>query len=85
MTGTYKPLPGAYLRSAEFLDLKPGDVMLTAAHNDDLRAAREAGLAAAFVARPTEHGLGQTADLAAEADWDLAASSIIELAEMLGA
>ncbi|MFF2317515.1 haloacid dehalogenase type II [Arthrobacter sp. NPDC058097] len=85
MTRTYKPLPHAYLRTAGFLDLEPGEVMLAAAHNSDLRAAREAGLATAFIARPTEHGPGQTADLAPEGDWDLVASSITELADRLGA
>lgn len=85
MTRTYKPLPAAYLRTAEFLDLHPGQVMLAAAHNNDLQAAREAGLATAFIARPTEYGPGQTADLVPEGDWDLTASSIPELAELLGA
>ena len=84
MTRTYKP-PAAYLRTAEFLDLRPGEVMLAAAHNDDLRAAREAGLATAFIARPTEYGPGQVADLTPEGDWDLSASSITELAHALGA
>jgi 2-haloacid dehalogenase len=85
MTRTYKPLPQAYLRTAEFLDLKPGEVMLAAAHNADLHAAREAGLATAFIARPTEYGPDQVADLAPEAGWDLSASSIPELAGGLGA
>lgn len=85
LTRTYKPLPQAYLRTAEFLDLQPGEVMLAAAHNSDLRAARTAGLATAFIARPTEHGPGQTVDLVPEGDWDLAASSITELADRLGA
>jgi len=85
MTRTYKPLPQAYLRTAEFLDLDPGEVMLAAAHNNDLQAARESGLATAFVGRPTEHGPGQVADLASEGDWDLVTSSIIELADRLGA
>jgi 2-haloacid dehalogenase len=85
MTRTYKPLPEAYLRTAEFLDLEPGEVMLAAAHNSDLLAGRAAGLATAFIARPTEHGPGQVADLAPEGDWDLAASSIPGLADRLGA
>ena len=85
MTRTYKPLPQAYLRTAEFLDLAPGEVMLAAAHNSDLLAARESGLATAFVGRPTEYGPGQVADLAPEGDWDLAASRITELADQLGA
>ncbi|MHA7294305.1 haloacid dehalogenase type II [Arthrobacter sp. HLT1-21] len=83
MTRRYKPLPQAYLRTAEFLDLRPGEVMLAAAHNKDLHAAREAGLATAFIARPTEYGLGQVADLAPESDWDFSASSIPELAGRL--
>jgi 2-haloacid dehalogenase len=85
MTRTYKPLPAAYLRTVEFLDLSPGEVMLAAAHNSDLRAAREAGLATAFIPRPTEYGPGQTADLAPEGNWDLSASGIPELADLLGA
>ncbi|NUS36307.1 MAG: haloacid dehalogenase type II [Pseudarthrobacter sp.] len=85
MTRTYKPLPEAYLRTAAFLDLDPGEVMLAAAHNSDLRAARESGLATAFVVRPTEHGPGQVADLVPEGGWDLVASSITELADRLGA
>lgn len=85
MTRTYKPLLQAYLRTAEFLDLNPGEVMLAAAHNSDLQAARTAGLATAFIARPTEYGPGQTADLAPEGDWDLVASSIPDLADHLGA
>jgi 2-haloacid dehalogenase len=45
--------------------------MLVAAHNSDLVAARAAGLATAFVLRPTEHGPNQTTDLAGAADWDI--------------
>src|SRR4029077_9649871 len=58
-TRAYKPDPRAYLNMAEMLRLEPGEVMLAAAHNDDLRAAGEVGLATAFFARPTEHGPGQ--------------------------
>jgi 2-haloacid dehalogenase len=52
----YKPLPQAYLASAELLNLAPGQVMLVAAHNSDLAAAASCGLRTAFVARPTEYG-----------------------------
>jgi 2-haloacid dehalogenase len=52
----YKPDPEAYRRPAELLDLEPGEVMLAAAHPADLAAARDAGLATAFIARPLEHG-----------------------------
>ena len=59
--------------------------MLAAAHNNDLQAAREAGLATAFIARRTEYGPDQTADLTPESDWDLSESSITGLAHELGA
>jgi 2-haloacid dehalogenase len=79
----YKPSPDAYLAPAELLDLAPGEIMLAAAHNDDLRHARSVGLATAFIARPIEHGPNQTTDLAAEDDWDVSVTSIVELARVL--
>jgi len=80
----YKPQPQAYLRTAEILALAPAEVALVASHNNDLAAARRAGLSTAFVARPTEHGPGQTTDLRAEQDWDAIAGSFEELADRLG-
>lgn len=80
----YKPQPEAYLRTAEVLALRPDEVALIAAHNNDLAAARQAGLATGFVARPTEHGAGQTKDLSAEQDWDVVATSFTDLATKLG-
>jgi 2-haloacid dehalogenase len=79
----YKPDPGAYRRPPEILELEPGQVMLAAAHNDDLAAARRAGLATAFIERPLEHGPGQAQNLTAASDWDVAASSITDLAGRL--
>jgi 2-haloacid dehalogenase len=79
----YKPDPAAYLGAASVLRLHPGEVMLVAAHNGDLAAARAAGLATAFVPRATEHGPGQTADLAPASDWDAVAADFIQLAGTL--
>jgi 2-haloacid dehalogenase len=76
----YKPLPASYLNAVAMLGLMPGEVMLVAAHNNDLAAARSQGLQAAFVARPTEHGPRQTTDLAATEEWDLVASDFRDLA-----
>jgi 2-haloacid dehalogenase len=81
----YKPSPEAYLRPVALLGLDPGEVMLAAAHNGDLAAARGAGLATAFIARPAEHGPHQARDVAPSDDWDLAARSITELADQLRA
>ena len=58
--------------------------MMVAAHNDDLVAARAAGLKTAFVCRPTEHGIGQTKDLRAEQDWEFIAQDFNDLADKLG-
>jgi len=80
----YKPLPQAYLASAELLNLKPAQVMLVAAHNGDLAAAATCGLATAFIARPTEYGPHQKRDFKPERDWDVVADSFISLAEAMG-
>jgi 2-haloacid dehalogenase len=52
----YKPDPEAYLGAAALLGCRPREVMMVAAHEDDLRAARKEGLRTAFVWRPREHG-----------------------------
>src|SRR5918996_1476829 len=62
----YKPTPQAYLGSWAALGLAPSAVLMVAAHNNDLRAAKAQGLRTAFVARPREHGPGQTTDLVAD-------------------
>jgi 2-haloacid dehalogenase len=67
LTRRYKPHPEAYTRAAAVLDLPPSAVMLVAAHNGDLAAARRAGLATGFLPRPAEHGPGQRTDLTPDA------------------
>lgn len=80
----YKPKSAVYLASAAALRLVPNDVMMVAAHNDDLRAARQAGLQTGFVPRPLEHGPGQTTDLEPSDDWDLVATDFNGLARRFG-
>jgi 2-haloacid dehalogenase len=80
----YKPHPEAYLRTAGFLGIRPDELMLVAAHNGDLKAARSCGLRTAFVPRPMEHGPGQTKDLKPEADWDVVATDFVDLAKKMG-
>ncbi|MCP1912539.1 2-haloacid dehalogenase [Bradyrhizobium elkanii] len=84
ITSSYKPSPRTYLGSAEAVGLPPDRVAMVAAHNDDLKAARAAGLRTIFVRRPSEHGVGQTTDLEPAADWDVKASSLVEAAHALG-
>jgi 2-haloacid dehalogenase len=80
----YKPLPEAYLRNAELLNLAPEKVMLVAAHNYDLHAASAQGYRTAFIPRPTEHGPHQTQDLKAEGPWDVVARDLMEVADAMG-
>src|ERR1700745_2026682 len=80
----YKPQPEAYDRTAAFLDLKPGQCMMVAAHNGDLLAARGRGFHTASVSRPLEHGPNKTRDVRAEHDFDVIAEDFIDLAAKLG-
>ena len=80
----YKPDPATYLGVAGVFDLKPEQVMLVAAHHDDLEGARRCGLRTAYIARPLEFGAARPKDVSPKPDNDLHASSIIALAEMLG-
>lgn len=80
----YKPDPAVYLGAAELLDTAPHNIMLVAAHNYDLAAARKHGYKTAFVARPTEYGPRQTKDFKAESDWDYVAQDFVDLAGKLG-
>jgi 2-haloacid dehalogenase len=81
----YKPTPEAYLASCRQLGLAPARVLMVAAHNNDLKAAKAQGLATAFVARPTEHGPGQSTDLAPDPPCvEVSAADFVELASKLG-
>lgn len=79
----YKPQPETYLGAVRALGLTPGEVMMCAAHNDDLLAARQCGLKTAFWPRPTEYGTEQSKDFAAEENWDVVATDIRDLASQL--
>ena len=81
----YKPDPETYLGAVGLLGLRPHQVMMAAAHNGDLRAARALGLRTGFFPRRTEHGPNQTRDLAAESDWDVVAADLEDLATRLNA
>ena len=80
----YKPDTESYLGAARVLCLAPGEVMMVAAHNHDLRAAQKLGLKTAFVARPTEYGPLQKHDFEAKGDWDIVARDFGGIADRLG-
>lgn len=80
----FKPDLEVYRGAIELFGGVPGEVMLCAAHNGDLAAARSHGMKTAFVPRPTEYGPDQITDLVPEDDWDIIADGIEGVAEQLG-
>jgi 2-haloacid dehalogenase len=81
----YKPDKEVYLMAAEILGLKPSETMMAAAHVGDLKAARALGLQTGFIYRPDEYGPAGHPDKAAPGDFDVVATSIVDLADKLGA
>jgi 2-haloacid dehalogenase len=80
----YKPEPGAYLGVADTFDLRPGQVMMVAAHASDLRAAAACGLRTAYVDRPMEFGPDRRGDVPRADDrFDVLATGFDDLATRL--
>jgi 2-haloacid dehalogenase len=81
----YKPDPATYLGVAQVFDLQPQQVMLVAAHHDDLAAARACGLRTAYVERPLELGAAHPKDVSPQPGNDLHCANLLALADALGA
>jgi 2-haloacid dehalogenase len=80
----YKPDPAAYLGLVQVFDLSPHQVMLCAAHHDDLAAARACGLSTAYIERPLEFGASQIKDVSPQPGHLLHAHDLMALADLLG-
>lgn len=80
----YKPDPATYLGVARVFDLAPAEVMLVAAHQDDLAAARDCGLQTAYIERPTEFGADRPKDVSPEPANTWHAKDFLALADQLG-
>jgi len=80
----YKPAPAAYLGVAQVFDLRPEQVMLVAAHHDDLEGARTCGLRTAYIERPLEFGSAHPKDISPRPENDLHCKSLADLAQQLG-
>lgn len=80
----YKPDPRIYRMAPDLLGVRPEQVMLVAAHPDDLRAAAREGLRTAFVSRRLEWGPGSR-PARPDSSFDVAAEDLLDLAERLGA
>lgn len=81
----YKPDKETYLSAALYLDLKPEEIMMCAAHFNDLQAVRPLGFRTGFIYRPNEYGGGLAGkpDQAKPGDFDVVSTSIIDLAHQM--
>jgi 2-haloacid dehalogenase len=82
--GHYKPAPETYLGAARLFDVEPDQVMMVAAHQDDLVAARACGLATAYIERALEYGAQQVKDVSPDPANTWHARNLLHLAEQLG-
>ncbi len=79
----YKPDRETYLSTSEFFGLPIEEVMMVAAHKNDLKSARSTGMRTAYVPRPYEHGLDVEVDREPEEYIDIIADDFIDLSEKL--
>lgn len=77
----YKPDPRAYEMAINLLGLRSHEVMMVAAHQEDLRAAQAQGMQAAFVPRPLEHGPHNVPDLTPDPAFQIVATDFLDLAQ----
>ncbi|MDO8456025.1 MAG: haloacid dehalogenase type II [Burkholderiaceae bacterium] len=80
----YKPDPATYLGVAKVFNLAPAEVMLVAAHQDDLAAARACGLQTAYIERPAEFGAAHPKDVSPDPANTYHATDFLALAAQLG-
>ncbi len=84
VSGTYKPDPKLYKDSVRILGLAPEQVMMVAAHTDDLKAAAACGLRTAYVHRADEYGPGNERRRPEAGAFDIEVDSFEDLAAALG-
>jgi len=79
----YKPKAVVYQSAASAFDCEPAQVLMVAAHSNDLAAAAAAGLRTAHIARPDEKGPGR-GEHGPSVPVDWTAGSLLGLADQLG-
>ena len=80
----YKPDPRTYGGVAKPFDVPPEQVMLVAAHHDDLEGARACDLQTAYTERPLELGARNPKDVSPRAVNHLHSRDLLDLAQQLG-
>jgi 2-haloacid dehalogenase len=80
----YKNDKEVYLTAAALLDLRPDEILMCAAHQNDVTAAKEIGFKTAYINRPLEFGPDKPNDATDHMSYDIIADDIIDLAVKLG-
>jgi 2-haloacid dehalogenase len=81
----YKPDPSVYHMAISSLGVAASEILMVAAHDFDLHAAKGQGFRTAFVGRPAELGPDGSPGNHPDPGFDFNATSLIDLAEQLGA
>jgi 2-haloacid dehalogenase len=81
----YKPDPESYLSTGEYLGLPINQVMMVAAHKNDLKSAKSNGMMTGYVPRAKEHGENTVVDYAEEDYIDIMADDFIDLSKKMSA
>lgn len=84
LSGHYKPDPEVYRVAADLLGFRTDQVLMVAAHKDDLKGAQRAGLRTAYVPKPAEFGSEGEVDMIPDSSFDLFATDFVDLATRLG-
>ena len=80
----YKPDPRVYQMAVNLLGLSSHEVMMVAAHQEDLRTAQSQGMQVAFIPRPLEYGPHNMPDLTPDPAFEVVATNFMDLAQQLG-
>ena len=79
----YKPDPSTYLGVAHVFNVAPHEVLMVAAHQDDLTAASACGLQTAYIERPMEYGHNHPKPIVVNPSNTYPAKDIIDLYQQL--
>ena len=79
----YKPDPEAYQSTSEFLGFPIEQIMMVAAHKNDLKSAKGQGMMTGYIPRPKEHGPNTTVDSNPEDYIDIIGKNFVDFANKM--
>jgi len=79
----YKPDPEAYQSTSEFLGFPIEQIMMVAAHKNDLKSAKGQGMMTGYIPRPKEHGPNTTVDSNPEDYIDIIGENFVDFAKKM--